>query len=92
MYIFRRSFCSSALKMVKVLNVAEKNDAAKSIAEVMSRGRYQRVFIMKGVLTYQSCLSIHLSIYKLQAGMQPFKTCKFKKNFRPTLKTVFKGI
>ena len=78
--------------MVKVLNVAEKNDAAKSIAEVMSRGRYQRVFIMKGVLTYQSCLSIHLSIYKLQAGMQPFKTCKFKKNFRPTLKTVFKGI
>lgn len=28
--------------MVKVLNVAEKNDAAKSIAEVMSRGRCNR--------------------------------------------------
>ncbi|KAL4241091.1 DNA topoisomerase 3-alpha [Mactra antiquata] len=28
--------------MVKVLNVAEKNDAAKSIAEVMSRGRFNR--------------------------------------------------
>ena len=41
--VLRRSFCSKALDMVKVLNVAEKNDAAKSIAEVMSRGRYQRV-------------------------------------------------
>lgn len=30
--------------MVKVLNVAEKNDAAKSIAEVMSRGRFNRVW------------------------------------------------
>ena len=29
--------------MVKVLNVAEKNDAAKSIAEVMSRGSFNRV-------------------------------------------------
>ena len=41
--LFRRLFCSNASKMVKVLNVAEKNDAAKSIADVMSRGRYQRV-------------------------------------------------
>ena len=46
-HIFRRLFCSSAFNMVKVLNVAEKNDAAKSIAEVMSRGRYQRVRIMQ---------------------------------------------
>ena len=42
-FLFHRLFCSNASKMVKVLNVAEKNDAAKSIADVMSRGRYQRV-------------------------------------------------
>lgn len=29
-------------EMVRVLNVAEKNDAAKSIAELMSNGRYRR--------------------------------------------------
>ncbi|XP_060606708.1 DNA topoisomerase 3-alpha-like isoform X2 [Ruditapes philippinarum] len=41
--VFRRKYCSiAAEKMVKVLNVAEKNDAAKSIAEVMSRGRTNR--------------------------------------------------
>ena len=28
---------------MKVLNVAEKNDAAKSLADLMSRGRYRRV-------------------------------------------------
>ncbi|XP_060067173.1 DNA topoisomerase 3-alpha-like [Ylistrum balloti] len=34
-----RAFCTSSTeKMVKILNVAEKNDAAKSIAAVMSRG------------------------------------------------------
>ncbi|XP_053391111.1 DNA topoisomerase 3-alpha-like [Mercenaria mercenaria] len=37
------NYCSiTARNMVKVLNVAEKNDAAKSIAEVMSRGRVNR--------------------------------------------------
>ncbi|XP_071536469.1 DNA topoisomerase 3-alpha isoform X2 [Panulirus ornatus] len=29
-------------KMVRILNVAEKNDAAKNLAEIMSRGRYNR--------------------------------------------------
>ncbi len=29
--------------MVRILNVAEKNDAAKSLAEIMSRGSYRRV-------------------------------------------------
>jgi hypothetical protein len=29
--------------MVRVLNVAEKNDAAKSISDVMSNGRYRKV-------------------------------------------------
>ena len=27
----------------RVLNVAEKNDAAKELAKIMSRGRFQRV-------------------------------------------------
>ena len=40
--IIRR--CSSLEStMVRVLNVAEKNDAAKSLSELMSRGRYRRV-------------------------------------------------
>lgn len=30
-------------QMVRVLNVAEKNDAAKSLADIMSRGRYNKV-------------------------------------------------
>ena len=30
---------------VRVLNVAEKNDAAKSLADLMSRGRFRRVSI-----------------------------------------------
>ena len=36
--------------MVRVLNVAEKNDAAKSISDVMSNGRYRKVneFIQQG--------------------------------------------
>ncbi|KFM57981.1 DNA topoisomerase 3-alpha, partial [Stegodyphus mimosarum] len=39
-YIIRHSTNSS--KMVRVLNVAEKNDAAKSIAEIMCNGRFRR--------------------------------------------------
>ena len=34
---------SAEVKMVRVLNVAEKNDAAKSLADIMSRGRYSKV-------------------------------------------------
>lgn len=30
-------------KMVRVLNVAEKNDAAKCLAEVLSRGNVRKV-------------------------------------------------
>jgi hypothetical protein len=36
---------SQASAMVRVLNVAEKNDAAKSLAEIMSRGRYTKVIM-----------------------------------------------
>jgi len=33
----------TALTMSRVLNVAEKNDAAKSLADLMSGGRYNKV-------------------------------------------------
>ncbi|PVD39556.1 hypothetical protein C0Q70_02191 [Pomacea canaliculata] len=33
---------STTIEMVRILNVAEKNDAAKSIADVMSRGHYRK--------------------------------------------------
>jgi hypothetical protein len=33
----------SKMVRIKVLNVAEKNDAAKNIADLLSRGRSQRV-------------------------------------------------
>ncbi|XP_071107508.1 DNA topoisomerase 3-alpha-like [Haliotis cracherodii] len=35
-------FRSNVSEMVRVLNVAEKNDAAKSLADVMSRGGYRK--------------------------------------------------
>lgn len=41
-----RGFCKvppPAPKMVRILNVAEKNDAAKNIAEILSRGHHSRV-------------------------------------------------
>ena len=34
-------------RQCKVLNVAEKNDAAKELAKIMSKGRFQRVSSMK---------------------------------------------
>ncbi|KAK3584994.1 hypothetical protein CHS0354_037368 [Potamilus streckersoni] len=42
--IIKRRFSLSVIKfeMVRILNVAEKNDAAKSIAEIMSGGRYRK--------------------------------------------------
>ena len=40
-------------KMGRVLNVAEKNDAAKSLAEIMSRGGARRVNINTNA-TFQS--------------------------------------
>ena len=45
-YLFQHNkYYTSDKKMppIKVLNVAEKNDAAKNIAELLSRGRSQRV-------------------------------------------------
>ena len=33
----------SGSRLCKVLNVAEKNDAAKELSNVMSRGRFNRV-------------------------------------------------
>ena len=38
-----RTYCSDIAGKMKILNVAEKNDAAKNIAELLSHGRSQRV-------------------------------------------------
>ncbi len=38
-----RQFSTKVSKMVRILNVAEKNDAAKSLADIMSNGRFRRV-------------------------------------------------
>ena len=45
----KKYYSSQDKKMppIKVLNVAEKNDAAKNIAELLSRGRSQRVIFLK---------------------------------------------
>ena len=46
LYIFNtylRNLTTKSDNMVRILNVAEKNDAAKSLADIMSGGRYRRV-------------------------------------------------
>lgn len=44
----RRALClstrvQSSESMIRILNVAEKNDAAKSLSDIMSSGRYSKV-------------------------------------------------
>ena len=39
----RDCFSMAGTRQCKVLNVAEKNDAARELAKIMSRGRFQRV-------------------------------------------------
>lgn len=54
-----RNYCShSSADMVKVLNVAEKNDAAKTLANVMSRGSARKV-MFKFIF---SCLPLPVSV------------------------------
>jgi len=36
---------STDVGMVRILNVAEKNDAAKSLSDIMSAGRYTKVIV-----------------------------------------------
>ena len=53
--ICTRFYCVKAgnetKSMVRILNVAEKNDAAKSIANVLSRGSSRMVFFLSHVLS-----------------------------------------
>jgi len=44
-YSVRYKASSTDVAMVRVLNVAEKNDAAKSLSDIMSAGRYTKVII-----------------------------------------------
>ena len=53
-----RSFSTKAFKshgMVRILNVAEKNDAAKSLADIMSGGRYRKVRMIGGDIRCMPC-------------------------------------
>ena len=55
----------------KVLNVAEKNDAAKELSKVMSRGRFNRVgavLQLPGCVVYAPHLAPHAErgIFKVQ--------------------------
>nr|XP_054763637.1 DNA topoisomerase 3-alpha-like [Lytechinus pictus] len=74
----------------KVLNVAEKNDAAKSIADVMSRGRYNRregfskfnkIYEYDYSLLNQQCemtmtsVSGHLLNYEFALAYQKWHSC-----------------
>lgn len=45
----------SSFTVMKVLNVAEKNDAAKSIAGYLSRGCFKRVFEVTLIEIYDKC-------------------------------------
>jgi len=43
--------------MVRILNVAEKNDAAKSLSDIMSAGRYTKVIVLYFLLTLLTSLA-----------------------------------
>jgi len=45
-YWVRRKVTSTDVAMVRILNVAEKNDAAKSLSDIMSAGRYTKVTVL----------------------------------------------
>ena len=51
-YWVRYKADSADVAMVRVLNVAEKNDAAKSLSDIMSAGRYTKVIIFIAVSTF----------------------------------------
>jgi len=45
-YWLRYKATGTGVAMVRVLNVAEKNDASKSLSDIMSAGRYTKVIIL----------------------------------------------
>lgn len=58
--------CSTSSKMVRVLNVAEKNDAAKSIAGIMSRGTCRR---RDGRSVYNKIYEFDYNLFNQQCKM-----------------------
>jgi len=44
-YRIRYKATSTDVDMYRILNVAEKNDAAKSLSDIMSAGRYTKVMV-----------------------------------------------
>ena len=53
-----RFLSDQTMSRIKVLNVAEKNDAAKNIAELLSRGRMQRASFFFFTSVFADLLSI----------------------------------
>lgn len=58
--------CNSKCKMVRVLNVAEKNDAAKSISEIMSCGRMKR---REGKSVYNKIYEFEYNLFNQRCTM-----------------------
>lgn len=52
--------------MVRVLNVAEKNDAARSIAEIMSNGRVNR---REGKSVYNKIYEFEYNVFNQRCSM-----------------------
>ena len=65
--IFRKYCSDASVDMIKVLNVAEKNDAAKTIANVMSRGSARKVLFKIFFKTWSHflCYLYTCIVYKL---------------------------
>ena len=63
----KKYYSSQDKKMppIKVLNVAEKNDAAKNIAELLSRGRSQRVIFFFAEIIYSEIIFSFLNRKKV---------------------------
>ena len=68
-----RGYGKKAGKMVKILNVAEKNDAAKSLAEIMSGGHFRRVSkICRFTCTLRPCsLLLLLLLFEIRNRIVP---------------------
>lgn len=70
-FLYHVTNCHTKSKMVRVLNVAEKNDAAKNIADIMSHGRmnrrdgrsvYNKIYEFEYNLFNQRCKMIMTSV------------------------------
>lgn len=80
-FLSLRTFCvkNQIVKMTRILNVAEKNDAAKSLAEIMSRGnsrrregksRYNKIYEFNYFILNRNCEMTMTSVSGHLLGME----------------------